>query len=327
MFSTADSKEQFSSWLESFRYVTRSNLLEPHEKVPPPRNPDEIFGTFGRTLGKSKFGVKSSIRQSVKSRMKNAPSKDRLDQGDIPPRESIIDRLLRFLRQRPTIESLYERGIYKPEPIFGSTLPVVCEHDQTMVPKFVTEVIRIIEEKGVNTDGIYRVNGNLSLIQKIREYVNHDRYEVLTKEEDVHVLTGALKLFLRELSEPVIPTALNKDFMSAIWEKNMARRIQKFDRLLNQLPQHNKATLVCLVNHLNKVANDGSQNRMNLHSLSIVFGPVLFHETKAPKRRSKKGSAEVDQAVPNHVVAYNFVAFGQVTEFILEESRHFQMFQ
>lgn len=59
--------------------------------------------------------MKSSLRQSTKSKLKPSSSKDRLDQTDVPPRESIIDRLLRFLRSRPTIESLYERGIYKRE--------------------------------------------------------------------------------------------------------------------------------------------------------------------------------------------------------------------
>jgi hypothetical protein len=43
-----------------------------------------------------------------------------------------------------------------------------------------------------------------------------DKYEALRTEEDVHVLTGALKLFLRELSEPIFPQSSGKEFMSAI---------------------------------------------------------------------------------------------------------------
>ncbi|CAD5215570.1 unnamed protein product [Bursaphelenchus okinawaensis] len=321
LFSCTESVDIFNFWMEAIKSVIRQN---PCEFDAIRKNPEEMFGTLGQSTTKSRFGMKGSIRQSVKNKLRPSTSRDRLDQNDVPTRESIIDRLLRFLRQRPTIESLYEKGIYKPEPIFGSTLQAVCEHDQADVPKFLVEVIRVIEAKGVHTDGIYRVNGNLSLIQKIREHVNHDRYDVLSKEEDVHVLTGTLKLFLRELNEPVIPSSLNKDFISAMWEKSLNKRIQKFNQLLSSLPGPNRETLVVLVRHLKKVAQYDSQNRMNLHSLSIVFGPALFQETKPTKRRGN--SSKESEGVPNHVVAYNFVAFGQVTEFILEEADNLNIF-
>ena len=45
-----------------------------------------------------------------------------------------------------------------------------------------------------------------------------DKYDALRTEEDVHVLTGALKLFLRELSEPIFPQCMHREFMSAIRE-------------------------------------------------------------------------------------------------------------
>lgn len=77
--------------------------------------------------------------------------------------------------------------------------------------------------------------------------------------------------------------------------------------------------------HPCRVSGAYASNRMNFHSLSIVFGPVLFHENKLSSRQrrpgsTKKGAAEPEQSLPSHVVAYNFVAFGQVTEFILEEA-------
>uniref|UniRef100_A0A1I7STC3 Rho-GAP domain-containing protein n=1 Tax=Bursaphelenchus xylophilus TaxID=6326 RepID=A0A1I7STC3_BURXY len=75
-----------------------------------------------------------------------------------------------------------------------------------------------------------------------------------------------------------------------------------------------------------RVSQFDSENRMNLHSLSIVFGPALFQETKPPKRRGNSSKPDAE-GVPNHVVAYNFVAFGQVTEFILEEALNLNILQ
>lgn len=70
------------------------------------------------------------------------------------------------------------------EPVFGSTLAEICAHEKTRVPKFITEVTSLIEQKGIDSDGfvsildfktllvrhfrLYRVNGNLSSVQKIR---------------------------------------------------------------------------------------------------------------------------------------------------------------
>lgn len=101
-----------------------------------------------------------------------------------------------------------------------------------------------------------------------------DRYEALEAEEDVHVLTGALKLFFRELAEPIFPKELNKEFMGAIrkfvengsakinrfcamrpivpGEPNSRQRFKAIDELLQKLPDANKATLRVLFSHLER---------------------------------------------------------------------------
>lgn len=47
-----------------------------------------------------------------------------------------------------------------------------------------------------------------------------DKYTLLQNETDIHVLTGALKLFFRELPNPLFPFDLTKDFLNAISKKN-----------------------------------------------------------------------------------------------------------
>lgn len=79
--------------------------------------------------------------------------------------------------------------------------------DHPRVPAFVQRCIAAIEnsEENLKTDGLYRASGNLSQVQKIRLQVDQNNLSVIDQEEDVHVLTGVLKLFFRELKEPLIP--------------------------------------------------------------------------------------------------------------------------
>lgn len=120
------------------------------------------------------------------------------------------DKLRKFFVRRPTVDSLVKKGIWKDEPVFGCLLSALCNADESTVPKFVQQVIELIESKAENmkADGIYRASGNLSQIQKIRCQVDQYNWSILDIEDDVHVLTGCLKLFFRELKEPLIPCPL-----------------------------------------------------------------------------------------------------------------------
>ena len=47
------------------------------------------------------------------------------------------------------------------------------------------------------------------------QQVDQKRLSILETEDDIHVLAGALKLFLREMREPLIPTDMFDKFLRA----------------------------------------------------------------------------------------------------------------
>ncbi len=59
--------------------------------------------------------------------------------------------------------------------MFGKQLAHLCEKERTLVPIFVTKCISAIDKRGLQVDGIYRVSGNLSLIQKLRFQVDQGK--------------------------------------------------------------------------------------------------------------------------------------------------------
>lgn len=191
-------------------------------------------------------------------------------------------KLKKFLTRRPTMQAVREKGYIK-DPVFGSSLASLCQRENTTVPTFVKMCIDHIEEQGLDVDGLYRVSGNLAVIQKLRFAVTHDEKLDLndSKWEDIHVITGALKMFFRELPEPLFTYNHFNDFVNAI-KQEPKLRVQGVKDLIKQLPKPNQDTMQALFKHLKHVVETGEKNRMTFQSLAIVFGPTLLkpeHET------------------------------------------------
>uniref|UniRef100_A0A0G2JNY3 Rho GTPase-activating protein 27 n=1 Tax=Homo sapiens TaxID=9606 RepID=A0A0G2JNY3_HUMAN len=196
-------------------------------------------------------------------------------------------KLRKFLQRRPTLQSLREKGYIKDQ-VFGCALAALCERERSRVPRFVQQCIRAVEARGLDIDGLYRISGNLATIQKLRYKVDHDERLDLDdgRWEDVHVITGALKLFFRELPEPLFPFSHFRQFIAAIKLQDQARRSRCVRDLVRSLPAPNHDTLRMLFQHLCRVIEHGEQNRMSVQSVAIVFGPTLLRpeveETSMP---------------------------------------------
>ncbi|XP_044148806.1 rho GTPase-activating protein 12 isoform X5 [Bufo gargarizans] len=226
-------------------------------------------------VGKDKH-EKEKDHDSKKSRSIKQTSIDNSEQ------KKTKTKLKKFLTRRPTMQAVREKGYIK-DPVFGSSLASLCQRENTTVPKFVKMCIDHIEEHGLDIDGLYRVSGNLAVIQKLRFAVTHDEKLDLndSKWEDIHVITGALKMFFRELPEPLFTFNHFNDFVNAI-KQEPKLRVQAVRDLIKQLPKPNQDTMQALFKHLKHVVETGEKNRMTFQSLAIVFGPTLLkpeHET------------------------------------------------
>ncbi|XP_067863576.1 rho GTPase-activating protein 12-like isoform X2 [Heptranchias perlo] len=206
-------------------------------------------------------------------------------------------KLKKFLTRRPTLQAVRDKGYIKDQ-VFGCNLSSLCQRESTTVPKFVMMCIDHVEKEGLDIDGLYRVSGNLAVIQKLRFAVNHDEKLDLSdsKWEDINVITGALKMFFRELPEPVFTYHLFNDFVNAIKTPDYKHRIQGIKELIRQLPKPNHDTVQILFEHLVKVIACGERNRMTTQSVAIVFGPTLLRPEK------EMGNIAVHMVYQNQIV-------------------------
>uniref|UniRef100_A0A674BK48 Rho GTPase activating protein 12a n=1 Tax=Salmo trutta TaxID=8032 RepID=A0A674BK48_SALTR len=222
--------------------------------------------------GAEKQDKEKEHRDSKKSRaMKSSTSMDASDN------KKTRIKLKKFLTRRPTLQTVRDKGYIKDQ-VFGCSLSDLCQRENTSVPSFVTMCIDHVENNALNVDGLYRVSGNLAVIQKLRFAVNHDEKVNLEegKWEDIHVITGALKMFFRELPEPLFTYGLFHDFVNSIKIPDYKQRVQSIKQRVKQLPKSNQDTMQVLFKHLRKVIDHGEENRMTTQSVAIVFGPTLL---------------------------------------------------
>ncbi|XP_005918547.1 rho GTPase-activating protein 12b isoform X5 [Haplochromis burtoni] len=242
--------------------------------------------------GAEKQDKEKEHRDSKKSRaMKNSVSMDSSDQ------KKTRMKLKKFLTRRPTYQAVRDKGYIKDQ-VFGCSLTSLCQRENTSVPNFVTMCIDHVENTGLNIDGLYRVSGNLAVIQKLRFAVNHDEKVDLndSKWEDIHVTTGALKMFFRELPEPLFSYGSFNDFVNAIKCSDYKQRVNSIKDLIKKLPKPNHDTMQILFKHLRRVVDHGEANRMTTQSVAIVFGPTLL------RPETETGNIAVHMVYQNQIV-------------------------
>ncbi|ROK31101.1 Rho GTPase-activating protein 15 [Anabarilius grahami] len=191
-------------------------------------------------------------------------------------RKRVKSRLKKLILRRPPLQTLQEKGLIKDQ-VFGCGLELLCEREKCTVPQFVKKCTEAVERRGLETDGIYRVSGNLAVIQKLRFAVNHERLDLDDPQwEDIHVITGALKLFFRELPEPLIPYGFFHDIIETVKISDYLDKVDRLKLLVISMPPPNHDTLSHMIRHLKRVMENSDSNRMTTQNIGIVFGPTLM---------------------------------------------------
>ncbi|KAA3673626.1 Rho GTPase-activating protein 12/27, partial [Paragonimus westermani] len=209
-----------------------------------------------------------SLARNTLKHLPNPPSK--LDTG-------LLAKMREFFRSRPSAELLRSRGILKNEPVFASSLVQICENENSEVPRFVVCAIRAIEARGLHHLGIYRISANAATVQKLRCRVNQsDNYSLNSDMWTLDVITGALKLFFRELKEPLFTfDAYPKIVKLFTSNKSDDELLQPMRELIQSMPNPHIATARVLFHHLYRVLEYSEQNQMHSHKLAILFGLSL----------------------------------------------------
>uniref|UniRef100_A0A3Q4AKR1 Uncharacterized protein n=1 Tax=Mola mola TaxID=94237 RepID=A0A3Q4AKR1_MOLML len=175
----------------------------------------------------------------------------------------------------------------KPSP--GVTFGVKLDdcppaQNNKFVPLIVEVCCKLVEERGLEYTGIYRVPGNNAAISNMQEELNNKGMNDIDihddKWRDLNVISSLLKSFFRKLPEPLFTNDKYADFIEANRTEDPVERLKGLKRMLHELPEHHYETLKFLSAHLKTVAENSEKNKMEPRNLAIVFGPTLVRTTE-----------------------------------------------
>nr|XP_028601053.1 rho GTPase-activating protein 10 isoform X1 [Podarcis muralis] len=168
--------------------------------------------------------------------------------------------------------------------------------------------ISAVETRGINDQGLYRVVGVSSRVQRLLNLLMDAKTsnEVdleNSMEWEVKTITSAMKLYLRSLPEPLMTYDLHGEFIVPAKSGTPESRVNAIHFLVHKLPDKNKEMLDILVKHLANVSKHAKKNLMTVANLGVVFGPTLMRpqeETVAALMDLKFQNIVVEILIENH---------------------------
>uniref|UniRef100_A0A673MWI8 Breakpoint cluster region protein-like n=1 Tax=Sinocyclocheilus rhinocerous TaxID=307959 RepID=A0A673MWI8_9TELE len=199
---------------------------------------------------------------------------------------------MRFTSREFSLKRMPSR---KQSGVFGVKIGAVTKREHSKVPLIVRQCVEEIERRGMEEVGIYRVSGVATDIQALKAAfdANNKDVSVMMSEMDVNAIAGTLKLYFRELPEPLFTDELYANFTEGVALSDSVAKESCMLNLLLSLPEPNLLTFLFLLDHLKRVAENESVNKMSFHNLATVFGPTLLR----PSEKDSKIPANPTQPI------------------------------
>ncbi|CAJ1060208.1 rho GTPase-activating protein 45 isoform X2 [Xyrichtys novacula] len=197
--------------------------------------------------------------------------------------------------------------------LFGRDFSQVASCASDGVPFIITKCISEIERRALKMKGIYRVNGVKTRVEKLCQAFENGKELVELSQCSPHDISNVLKLYLRQLPEPIMLFRLYNCLMGLAKESLQGEGdttageeaesssnipgvgkgpelvdlgpdtdpevlvlVDKLKELLKELPKANISTLRYIIRHLRRIAELEDDNKMSPSNLGIVFGPSLM---------------------------------------------------
>jgi hypothetical protein len=186
--------------------------------------------------------------------------------------------------------------VIKGKTCFGCIIyeAMYCQREEfpkLPIPYVVHLIVTTLKERNaLRTPDIFTLSGNEGITASILADVN-ENVKAVTKG-DVHILASLLKIWLKQLANPLVPFELTAQFMDAGAEGH-------FLGFFENLPQVYRLTSLYIIGFLKEVAANSEYNGLERGDLAMMFGPLFVDPLRA-----SKGDTEIVQKLNELGIGY-----------------------
>ncbi|XP_056146517.1 rho GTPase-activating protein 24 [Lampris incognitus] len=166
--------------------------------------------------------------------------------------------------------------------IFGQKLEETVRYERRfgnkLAPMLVEQCVDFIRQWGLQEEGLFRLPGQANLVKELQDAFDCGEKPSFDCNTDVHTVASLLKLYLRELPEPVIPFSQYEEFLACT--KHLSKEdemgMKELKKLVESLPPVNFNLLQYICRFLDEVQSHSGVNKMSVQNLATVFGPNIL---------------------------------------------------
>lgn len=188
-----------------------------------------------------------------------------------------------LLQYSKTLQGIQRKKSLTEKGVFGVDIAKVSSRENSDIPLIVIGCVQEIEKRGMDEVGIYRLSGATSEVRKLKEAFDNNSQSALVQvaEADIHAVAGLLKMYLRDLPEPLFTDECYPKFVEASCIKEPEEKKKAMMEIFETLPTPNRLTSVYLLVHLRRVSEHQEQNKMGQNNLATVFGPNILRPSSS----------------------------------------------
>ncbi|XP_054995817.1 rho GTPase-activating protein 24 isoform X2 [Sorex araneus] len=185
--------------------------------------------------------------------------------------------------------------------IFGQKLEDTVRYEKRygnrLAPMLVEQCVGFIRQRGLKEEGLFRLPGQANLVKELQDAFDCGEKPAFDSNTDVHTVASLLKLYLRELPEPVIPYAKYEDFLSCakLLSKEEEAGVKDLAKQVKSLPVVNYNLLKYICRFLDEVQSYSGVNKMSVQNLATVFGPNILRPKVEDPLTIMEGTVVVQQ--------------------------------
>jgi len=157
-----------------------------------------------------------------------------------------------------------------------------------------------IEKGGLEEEGVFRVCGATENIEKLKKAFDSKKANKIDiSEEPIADITSLLKLWLRELPDPLISYEINEPLFRFA-EQGQHKDIHYLRQLLKQMPQPHRLMLMKLLQMFAQINRNIETTKMTPENIAVSIGTSIFRNEKQDNEKDNKDQEDN----PAEVMAY-----------------------